>query len=594
MPETPRVGSEIAGYRLESLIQRGGMAVVFVADHIRLGRKVAFKVLALELSEEDRFRERFLRESRLAARINHPNIIPIYDAGEADGLLFIAMLYVGDVDLKKLIAREGPLEAERALSLVGQTGSALDAAHAQDLIHRDVKPGNILVVPRPSADGHDHVYLSDFGLTKHAGSRSGLTATGQFVGTLDYVAPEVIEGKDVDSRTDIYSLGCVLYECLVGRTPFSKDDEVAVLWAHIHDDPPRVSKDRSDLPPAIDAVIAKALAKSPDDRYQSCLELVSAARAALQVSSTSLPHAAEDAGSTALLTGLGSPPLRPHASEADRVRMPPTRSESDPAIEAPDRSTADRSVSSAAHRERARWSPGTFLVVLVAFLLGAAAASTYLLTFWDRQPHEIYDKLVVEHLPSHESCSQVQEASPDPAGNLPADGVLAEALCRPVGQDGIEARYYLIHSQIGMQTTFYDILVDEGVGHTAVAARKLEAIHEQSGVTLPELSDVEAMCRDQEGVANLWMPTQTSSTAHEELALGVAPPPTDASSGAGPVRTGGLIACYTADGTRTLAWTDNQTTILTIATGPRGVDLYSWWESDGGPATEQAAGNAMH
>jgi serine/threonine protein kinase len=284
MFELPRIGAEFAGYRLESLVQRGGMAVVYLAEHDRLRRRVALKILAGDLAEDDRFRERFLRESRIAAGMDHPNIIPIYDAGESDGLLYIAMRYVEGPDLKQLIQGDGRLEFPRALGILGQVGSALDAAHHHGLIHRDVKPANVLMVARPSADSAEHAYLTDFGLSKHKDSSSGLTQTGQFMGTVDYVSPEQIEGKPVDSRADIYALGCVFYEMLTGVVPFGLEPDLATLWAHVHAESPRVTDLLPDAPAALNQVIACAMAKSPDDRYSTCHDLVAAARAAL-------PHA---------------------------------------------------------------------------------------------------------------------------------------------------------------------------------------------------------------------------------------------------------------------------------------------------------------
>ena len=208
----PRIGTVFAGYGLEGVLGRGGMSVVYRADNPRLGNKVALKVLAAELSEDDAFRERFVRESRVAASISHPNVLPIYDAGDSDGLLYIVMRYIEGSDLKALLRREGPLPVQRACALICQAGGALHAAHERGLIHRDVKPGNMLIERIDEGiQVLEHVYLADFGLTKHAQSRSGLTHTGVFVGTVDYVAPEQIEGRPIDRRADVYSLGCVLY-----------------------------------------------------------------------------------------------------------------------------------------------------------------------------------------------------------------------------------------------------------------------------------------------------------------------------------------------------------------------------------------------
>jgi non-specific serine/threonine protein kinase len=268
------------------------MSVVYEAENPRLGSTVALKVLAPELATNDLFRARFLRESRIAASLNHPNVIPIYDMGAHDDLLFIAMRYVVGADLRAVLKAKRVLTPDQALLLIGQAGRALDAAHRNGLVHRDVKPGNILI-ERGSDDESepDHVYLSDFGLSKHAASRSGLTATGEFMGTIDYISPEQIRGRPVDGRADIYSLGCVLYECLTGRVPFSKDINAAVIWAHVEEMPTAPSSVQPTLPPSIDHALAKALAKDPADRYATCRELIAAARAALLGGTPAVPHA---------------------------------------------------------------------------------------------------------------------------------------------------------------------------------------------------------------------------------------------------------------------------------------------------------------
>jgi YVTN family beta-propeller protein len=275
----PRIGSMVAGYRVESLLGRGGMSVVYLAEDDRLHRKVALKLLSAELSGDAEFRDRFNRESRLAASIDHPNVVPIYEAGDADGLLFIAMRYVGGTDLAELLKREGSLDPARTARIVEQIAEALEAAHERHLVHRDVKPANVLVTE--GRGGREHVYLSDFGITRKIEAGTQLTATGQLLGTVDYVAPEQIRGGQVDGRADIYSLGCLLYECLTGEPPFVRDSEVAVIYAHVQEPPPRPSDRRPDLPREIDAVTTKAMAKEPSLRYQQAGELAAAASAAL-------------------------------------------------------------------------------------------------------------------------------------------------------------------------------------------------------------------------------------------------------------------------------------------------------------------------
>ena len=272
---TLEIGTRLGGYRLAGQLGRGGMGLVYLAEHERLGRKAALKLLVPDLADDEEFRGRFVRESQLIAAIEHPNIIPIYDAGEQDGLLYVAMRYVDGYDLKALIAREGALSPDRTLEIVGAAGAALDAAHARELVHRDVKPANILL-DEPSG----RTFLTDFGIAKEA--RTAATQPGMFVGTVGYTPPEQIEGRATGPATDVYALGCVLYECLTGAQPFDKETDVAVIFAHLTDPPPAVSAKRTDLPTALDGVIQTALAKSDTARYQTCGELLAAARDALR------------------------------------------------------------------------------------------------------------------------------------------------------------------------------------------------------------------------------------------------------------------------------------------------------------------------
>jgi predicted Ser/Thr protein kinase len=266
-----RIGTVLAGYRVEERIGRGGMSVVYRAQHLRLKRNVALKLLASELAEDAGFRERFLRESELAASLDHPNVVPIYDAGEVEGLLYIAMRYVDGTDLKALLRREGSLQPERALSLAGQVASALDAAHERGLVHRDVKPSNVLL----AGGAEEHCYLADFGLSTSASDRSAPSDPRQLVGTIDYVAPEQIRGDDVDGTADVYSLACLLYECLTGVVPFRRSTEVAVIYAHLEDVPPE-----ADVTEELDPVLARGMAKDRSERWQTAGALVSAAEAA--------------------------------------------------------------------------------------------------------------------------------------------------------------------------------------------------------------------------------------------------------------------------------------------------------------------------
>jgi serine/threonine protein kinase len=270
-----RIGTVIAGYRIDSRLGRGGMGVVYRAHHLQLEREAALKLIAPELAETSGFRERFAREARLAAALAHPNIVTVYDAGEVDGTLYLAMQYVEGSDLAAILAEQGRLRPYRAVDVCRQVAGALDAAHEKGLIHRDVKPANVLISGRDA-------YLTDFGLTKRVeGEAAPITNVGDVVGTIHYVAPEQIEGAGVSARSDIYSLGCLLFHCLTGEVPFSRENDVAVIYAHLSEAPPRPSTLRADLPAGLDDVIAKALDKVPERRFASCSELMAAARVAV-------------------------------------------------------------------------------------------------------------------------------------------------------------------------------------------------------------------------------------------------------------------------------------------------------------------------
>jgi serine/threonine protein kinase len=334
---------QIAGYRIEARLGRGGMGEVYRAVQLSLGRRVALKVLAPKLAADDVFRRRFLRESRIAASIDHPSIIPIYETGEDGGLLYIAMRYVDGLDLSTLLRREGRLEPARALAIMAQVASALDAAHARGLVHRDVKPANILLAAGP-AGGDGHCYLCDFGLIKEVNAQqaqSALTATDQFVGTIPYVAPEQIEGRDVDGRADVYSLGCVLFHCLTGSVPFERMNDIEVVFAHLREPPPSLSSRAPGLPTAMDAVVARAMAKSADDRWPTCSALVTAMQA--EVRSTSpAPAISADAETRSMHlppVAITAPPPPPPAAASPSAAPPraasasaaPTRIEPTPA-----------------------------------------------------------------------------------------------------------------------------------------------------------------------------------------------------------------------------------------------------------------------
>jgi YVTN family beta-propeller protein len=367
----PRIGSELVGYQIEALIGRGGMGVVYRAEDLALGRKVALKLLAPEIAADSLFRERFHRESRLAAALDHASVVPVYDAGEADGQLYIAMRCVEGTDLAAMLREEGPLEPERALAVCAQLANALDAAHEHGLVHRDVKPSNVLV------DERGHCYLADFGLTRRIADHDDLSR-GRTVGTVGYVAPEQIRGEDIDGRADVYSLGCVLYECLTGEPPYRRATDLAVLFAHVEEEPPKASEHNPKLPEPIDAVLGRTLAKNPSDRYATCGELVEEARPAFRaprrgwlLAVAAVLAAALAAGGLAaylLLRGEGGAPA---AAGGVLVRIDPTTNAANERVLVGDGpnavAAADEAVWVNAYREGALWriNPHTFAVTRV-------------------------------------------------------------------------------------------------------------------------------------------------------------------------------------------------------------------------------------
>jgi tRNA A-37 threonylcarbamoyl transferase component Bud32/CheY-like chemotaxis protein len=322
--DDPRIGKVIAGYRIEERVGRGGMGVVYRAEHLNLRRRAAIKIIAPDLAESEGFRERFTREARIAAALQHPNIVTVYDAGEVDGLLYLAMQYIEGNDLSAVLRRDGRLRPYRAVDVCRQVASALDAAHAMGLIHRDVKPANVLIEGRTA-------FLTDFGLTKRLdGNQTELTRAGDVVGTIHYVAPEQIEGTKVSARTDVYSLGCLLYHCLSGQVPFERDTDVAVIYAHLSEDPPKLSGLRPELPEGLDAVMAKALDKSPDRRFPTCGDLINAARSVIDaagpLSETSPPRSASEresgfGGTDRVEVGTAIAGMRDAAAAARRPRV---------------------------------------------------------------------------------------------------------------------------------------------------------------------------------------------------------------------------------------------------------------------------------
>ena len=381
-------GSQIASYRLEAQIGQGGMAVVFRAVDERLGRQVALKVLSPALAADEAFRHRFVRESRTAAAVDDPHIIPVYEAGEAGGALYIAMRYVPGGDVATLIRRAGPLPPARAAAIISPVASALDAAHAAGLVHRDVKPANMLLDVRAARP--DHVYLSDFGLSKTWQGSAGLTGSGMFLGTLDYSAPEQIEGKAVDGRTDQYALGCAAFELLAGEPPFRRDQGLAVMYAQLSAPPPAMTQRRAELPAVVDEVFARVLAKSPAQRYGSCGEFAHALGLALGLpaydnqSRHARPpgRAATVIGSHAL-AGPGRQPEGPDAGTAlggmDQAATRGPRAGVPPDWPVPGPTIPDRG-SPPGRRMRTRLPVAAAVVAAVLVIGGVSAAITLSLT----------------------------------------------------------------------------------------------------------------------------------------------------------------------------------------------------------------------
>jgi serine/threonine protein kinase len=292
-------GDEFAGYRVERRLGRGGMGILYLALEPGLERRVALKLIAPEAASDEVFARRFAEESRIAASIEHPNVVPIYAAGEEAGVPYIAMRYVAGADLARRLVREGRLSPEIAVDLISQVGNGLDAIHAAGLIHRDVKPANVLL---SGDDGGDHAYITDFGVARNVATESGLTQTGRFVGTLDYVAPEQISGGAIDARVDVYALGCLLFKLLTGEVPFPKDGDAARLFAHLNDPPPAPSLYVPEVSMALDDVVIRAMSKSPDDRYPSAGDLGRAAQAALRGEHTTVPERTVATGAAATRT----------------------------------------------------------------------------------------------------------------------------------------------------------------------------------------------------------------------------------------------------------------------------------------------------
>lgn len=367
-------GAEFAGCRIETIAGRGGMGVVYRATQLSLARPVAVKLIASDRAEDPAFRERFERESRLAASIDHPNVIPVHAAGEEDGQLYLVMRYVRGTDLQALLAREGRLEPRRAAAIVAQVGLALDAAHAAGLVHRDVKPANFLISGAP---GTEHVYLSDFGLTRVAGSDARLTDTGEWIGSVDFMSPEHLRGERTDARSDVYALGCVLFTALTGGVPFPRGTVPATLLAHLHEAPPLPSR-TDGVSAQFDRVLLRALAKTPADRYPSAGDLGRAALAAAHGDTITEVERSVARGPAAPADGAlwAGPPRETNgngpAPSAATTRLRPVTTFHAPASPSPEpepEPVADPERPAFVKVKRARRRPGA-----IAFAAGALAA----------------------------------------------------------------------------------------------------------------------------------------------------------------------------------------------------------------------------
>jgi cell division septation protein DedD len=353
-----RVGEVFAGHAIEAELGRGGMGVVYRATDMRLNRATALKVIAPALSADGDFRRRFQRESQLAASVRHPHVVPIFQAGESDGLLFVTMELIEGFDLRSLIGTRGRLDAITACEVVAQVAGALDAAHSSGLVHRDVKPANVLI----RNEGALHAYLTDFGLTKRTSSQSGITKSGLFVGTVDYAAPEQIKGSPVDARADVYALGCVLFEMLAGTPPFRRENEYATIYAHTSSPPPDLDDFAPGIQPALKTVVMRALAKDPDDRFPSAGDLGRAASAAAVGRMASQPERTVAVGRAAPSDDAPPAPPPPPSPVAAPVASPPP----------------ERVTSVLAQSRHGAWLPALFALVAVLLVGGGAVAAVVL------------------------------------------------------------------------------------------------------------------------------------------------------------------------------------------------------------------------
>jgi serine/threonine protein kinase len=442
LPAYRDIVPQVPGYRIERQLGRGSMGVVYLAEDVQLRRKVALKILAPTTADDELFRKRFDRESQSAANLDHPNIVPVYAAGEAGGSLYIAMRYVGAGDLRAMLDANGPLRLQQAADMVQAVAAALDAAHAQGMIHRDVKPANILIDDR---NGQAHYYLSDFGIAKIVSAGLSLTSAGQIVGTIDYIAPEQIHGKPVDGRADLYALGCVLYQSLTGVVPFPRDDTAALMWAHVQDEAAPVTTRRPDLPQQIDSIVAKAIAKQPEDRYDTCRELALALRVL-----AADPADSVDRGTVLPARPIdSSPPPLPVPFGMTSTYSPPTP----PPVRA--------AVSSSPSR-RSRWWWFAAGVLILALIAGSTAG--VMKYFSSRFPNAAEQALLGEvplALTTKNTCTRNDQAERDTAN------VQASVICKSDADAANSIVFTKFDSTKALNTQYQATVATAGVGQSS-------------------------------------------------------------------------------------------------------------------------------
>jgi serine/threonine-protein kinase len=540
MAPVPRIGTEFAGFRIEGLLGRGGMGVVYRAEHPRLGVPIALKVMDPDIAMDEGFRERFVREARAAARLRHPNIIPVYDAGEWHGDLYIAMRHIDGEDLGALLG-QGPLPVDETCAIGQQVASALDAAHRSGVVHRDVKPGNILLEPGPEPDSGPTAFLADLGLTKQVGSAGGVTGSGDLVGTIDYIAPEQISGSRIDGRADVYSLACVLFECLTGSRPYPREERAAVLWAHMHDEVPHASSVSPALPPAVDAALARGMAKSPDDRFTTARELVQA--------------------------------LRAPAEDPTLVRRSDTKIQPAPGAEPAPSEPPGPAPPAGRHGARA-----VALGAAVGLLLGGiAAGGTVFLVSDDDAP---VPETVTERSPADTSPEEEPAAAaltpfeedliqyvPDPLrGNCRrarplSDDFDSTLACRP-GRPVDSVRYAHARSGFGLHDYFTDRAQRAGA----------PALPAEGEPTVPDfVHATTGQCGAGE-MPSVNVFVSGGLSVRQEMAERV--PLEDRL---------GYVLCHRRSGLARIEWTTIEIGVYAVAAGRDATALYNWWRSEGGP-----------